>query len=40
VQHQLDQVMLFSRFRPQFSFGRPQAGGHVLVSFSEVRVRG
>jgi len=40
VQHQLDQVMLFSRFRPQFSFGRPQAGGRVLVSFSEVRVRG
>src|SRR6204780_2735931 len=36
VQHQLDQVMLFSRFRPQFSFGRPQAGGRVLVSFSEV----
>jgi anti-sigma factor RsiW len=40
VQRQLDQVMLFSRFRPQLSFGRPQAGGRVLVSFSEVRVRG
>jgi anti-sigma factor RsiW len=40
VQHQLDQVMLFSRFRPQLSFGRPQDGGRVLLSFSEVRVRG
>ncbi|MFZ3218266.1 MAG: zf-HC2 domain-containing protein [Candidatus Acidiferrales bacterium] len=40
VQRQLDQVMLFSRFSPQLSFGRPQAGGRVLVSFSEVRVRG
>lgn len=40
VQHQIDQVMLFSRFRPQLSFGRPQGGGRVLLSFSEVRVRG
>jgi hypothetical protein len=40
VQRQIDQVLLFSRFRPQVSFGRPMDGGHVLLSFSEVRVRG
>lgn len=40
VQRQIDQVLLFSRFRPQLSFGRPMDGGHVLLSFSEVRVRG
>jgi hypothetical protein len=40
VQRQLDQVLLFSRFRPQLSFGRPTYGGRVLLSFSEVRVHG
>jgi Putative zinc-finger len=40
VQRQIDQVLLFSRFRPQLSFGRPMDGGHVLLSFSEIRVRG
>jgi hypothetical protein len=40
VRHQLDQVLLFSRFRPQLSFGRPTAGGRVLLVFSEVRVKG
>jgi hypothetical protein len=40
VQRQIDQVMMFSRFRPETSFGRPQAGGRVLLSFSEVRVHG
>lgn len=40
VERQLDQVLLFSRFRPQFSFGRPTDGGRVMISFSEVRVRG
>ncbi|MGA8224629.1 MAG: zf-HC2 domain-containing protein [Candidatus Acidiferrales bacterium] len=40
VDRQLDQVMMFSRFRPRFSFGRPTGGGHVMLSFSEVRVRG
>jgi len=40
IERQLDQVLLFSRFRPQFSFGRPMDGGHVMLSFSEVRVRG
>jgi Putative zinc-finger len=39
-QHQIDQVLLFSRFRPQLGFGRPMGGGRVLLSFSEVRVRG
>lgn len=40
VQRQIDQLLLFSRFRPQLSFGRPMDGGRVLLSFSEVRVRG
>jgi anti-sigma factor RsiW len=40
ILHQLDQMLLFSRFRPMLSFGRPTAGGHVILSFSAVRVRG
>jgi hypothetical protein len=40
VRRQIDQVLLFSRFRPQLSFGLPMNGGRVLISFSEVRVRG
>ena len=40
LRHQLDQMLLFSRFRPMLSFGRPTAGGHVVLSFSAVRVRG
>ena len=40
MRHQLDQMLLFSRFRPMMSFGRPTAGGHVILSFSAVRVRG
>ena len=40
AQHELDQVVLFSRFRPEMSFGRPTSGGHVLLSFSKIRVRG
>ncbi len=40
VRHQIDQVLLFSRFRPELSFGRPTGGGQVLLSFSEVRVHG
>jgi hypothetical protein len=31
---------LFARFRPMMSFGRSVAGGHVLITFSEVRVTG
>jgi hypothetical protein len=40
VRRQLDQVLLFSRFRPQMSFGRPTAGGRVILSFSGVQVKG
>lgn len=40
LRHQLDQMLLFSRFSPMLSFGRPTSGGHVVVSFSAVRVRG
>jgi hypothetical protein len=40
VSHQLDQLLLFSRFSPRVSFGLPTAGGRVLLSFSEVRVQG
>jgi len=40
VRQQLDQLLLFSRFRPQMDFGRPTAGGRVLLLFSEVRVKG
>lgn len=40
VQRQVDQLLMFSRFRPQMSFGRPTGGGRVLLSFSEVRVHG
>jgi len=40
VRRQLEQVLLFSRFRPQMSFGRPTPGGRVVLSFSEIRVKG
>jgi anti-sigma factor RsiW len=40
VRHHLDQILIFSRFRPMLSFGRPTAGGHVVLSFSSVYVRG
>jgi anti-sigma factor RsiW len=40
VQRGLDQILLFSRFRPQMSFGRPTSGGRVILSFSRIRVRG
>ncbi|MGH9741036.1 MAG: anti-sigma factor family protein [Candidatus Acidiferrum sp.] len=40
LRHQLDQMLFFSRFRPMMSFGRPTGGGHVILSFSAVRVRG
>jgi hypothetical protein len=40
MRHQLDQMLLFSRFRSMKSFGRSVAGGHVVLSFSAVRVRG
>jgi len=40
LRHKLDQILIFSRFRPMLSFGRPTAGGHVVLSFSAVHVRG
>jgi len=40
LRRQLDQMLLFSRFSPMLSFGRPTAGGHVVLSFSAVRIRG
>jgi len=40
MRHQLNQMLLFSRFRPMMSFGRPASGGHVILSFSAVHVRG
>jgi hypothetical protein len=40
VQQQIDEILLFSRFRPELNFGRPTSGGHVFLSFDQVRVRG
>jgi hypothetical protein len=40
LRRQLDQMLLFSRFSPMLSFGRPTPGGHVVLSFSAVHVRG
>jgi len=40
LRRHLDQMLLFSRFSPMLSFGRPTSGGHVVLSFSAVRVRG
>jgi anti-sigma factor RsiW len=40
LRRHLDEMLLFSRFSPMMSFGRPTAGGHVVLSFSAVRVRG
>jgi hypothetical protein len=40
VRRQLDLVLLFSRFRPQMSFGRFTAGGRVVLSFSDISIHG
>lgn len=40
LSRQVYQMLFLSRFSPMLSFGRPTAGGHVVVSFSAVRVRG
>lgn len=40
LRHQLAQMLIFSRFRPMMSFGTPTAGGHVVLSFSAIHVRG
>jgi hypothetical protein len=36
---QLDNALLFSRFQPELNFGKPTAGGHVVVRFDEMQVR-
>jgi Putative zinc-finger len=40
AQRELDEVLLFSRFRPQMSFGRPRSGGIVVLSFNQISVHG
>src|SRR5688572_16337153 len=40
TQRELDQLLLFSRFRPRLNFGRPTSGGRVILSFSRISVRG
>jgi hypothetical protein len=40
VRRQLNLVLLFSRFRPQMSFGRFTSGGRVVLSFSDISIRG
>jgi hypothetical protein len=40
LRRQLDQILLFSRFTPMTSFGRAIPGGHVILNFNAVRVRG
>jgi hypothetical protein len=40
IRRQLDLVLLFSRFRPQMSFGRFTSGGRVVLSFSDLSIRG
>jgi len=40
VRHHLDQKLFFYRFRPMLIFGRPTSGGHVVLSFSAIQVRG
>ncbi|MGH9735894.1 MAG: anti-sigma factor family protein [Candidatus Acidiferrales bacterium] len=40
VRNGIEQVLMFSHFRPRLDFGRPTNGGRVMIGFSEVRVRG
>lgn len=40
LRRQLDQILLFSRFTPMMSFGRAIPGGHVILNFNAVHVRG
>jgi hypothetical protein len=40
MRHQLNQMLIFSRFKPMMSFGKPAMGGHVILGFSAVHVRG
>ncbi len=40
VTRQLDQMLLLSRFRPRLTDGLPTNGGHVVLNFHAIRVRG
>jgi hypothetical protein len=40
IRRQLDLVLMFSRFRPQMSFGRYTSGGRVVLSFSDISIKG
>ena len=40
IRRQLDLVLMFSRFRPQMSFGRFTSGGRVVLSFRHISVKG
>lgn len=40
IRNGIEQVLMFSHFRPRLDFGRPTNGGRVMIGFSEVRVRG
>jgi hypothetical protein len=40
IRRQLDLVLMFSRFRPQMSFGRFTSGGRVVLSFSDLSIHG
>jgi hypothetical protein len=40
IRRQLDLVLMFSRFRPQMSFGRYTSGGRVVLSFSDMSIKG
>jgi len=40
IRRQLDLVLMCSRFRPQMSFGRYTSGGRVVLSFSDMSIKG
>jgi anti-sigma factor RsiW len=40
AQRQIDQLMLLSKFRPRLNDGRPTSGGHVVLNFNSIRVKG
>lgn len=40
VEREVYQILLFSRFRPQVNFGLPTNGGHIMLGFNSLRVRG
>lgn len=40
VTRQIDQMFLLSRFRPRLTNGLPTDGGHVVLNFHAIRVKG